>query len=80
MASEIWSATLSGWPSETDSEVKRYSDMKYSTARGEKRSCCWTKRDLFYPNYPEKADNKSITGYFPAVFSTLRYSLLAVYA
>ena len=22
-ASEIWSATLSGWPSETDSEVKR---------------------------------------------------------
>jgi hypothetical protein len=25
MASEIWSATLSGWPSETDSEVKRKS-------------------------------------------------------
>jgi hypothetical protein len=24
-ASEIWSATLSGWPSETDSEVNRYS-------------------------------------------------------
>src|SRR6476661_3406327 len=24
MASEIWSATLSGWPSETDSEVNRY--------------------------------------------------------
>src|SRR5688572_24191463 len=24
-ASEIWSATLSGWPSETDSEVKRKS-------------------------------------------------------
>src|SRR5690606_12900800 len=24
-ASETWSATLSGWPSETDSEVKRYS-------------------------------------------------------
>src|SRR3990172_2161674 len=23
IASEIWSATLSGWPSETDSEVKR---------------------------------------------------------
>src|SRR6478735_5813677 len=23
MASEIWSATLSGWPSETDSEVNR---------------------------------------------------------
>ena len=23
MASEIWSATLSGWPSETDSDVKR---------------------------------------------------------
>ncbi len=22
-ASEIWSATLSGWPSDTDSEVKR---------------------------------------------------------
>ncbi len=22
-ASEIWSATLSGWPSETDSDVKR---------------------------------------------------------
>ena len=27
MASEIWSATLSGWPSETDSDVKRYSLM-----------------------------------------------------
>jgi len=26
MASEIWSATLSGWPSETDSDVKKYSD------------------------------------------------------
>jgi hypothetical protein len=25
MASEIWSATLSGWPSETLSEVKRKS-------------------------------------------------------
>ena len=25
IASEIWSATLSGWPSETDSEVKRKS-------------------------------------------------------
>jgi hypothetical protein len=25
MASEIWSATLSGCPSETDSEVNRYS-------------------------------------------------------
>src|SRR5262245_51655538 len=24
MASEIWSATLSGWPMETDSEVNRY--------------------------------------------------------
>ena len=24
IASEIWSATLSGWPSETDSDVKRY--------------------------------------------------------
>jgi hypothetical protein len=24
IASEIWSATLSGWPSETDSEVNRY--------------------------------------------------------
>ena len=23
MASEIWSATLSGWPSDTDSDVKR---------------------------------------------------------
>ena len=23
MASEIWSATLSGWPSETDSDVKK---------------------------------------------------------
>jgi hypothetical protein len=29
IASEIWSATLSGWPSETDSEVKRkLLDMK----------------------------------------------------
>jgi hypothetical protein len=27
IASEIWSATLSGCPSETDSEVKRYPDM-----------------------------------------------------
>src|SRR5210317_439455 len=27
-ASEIWSATLSGCPSETDSEVKRYPDMR----------------------------------------------------
>ena len=26
-ASEIWSATLSGWPSDTDSEVKRKLDM-----------------------------------------------------
>src|SRR5690606_13178905 len=26
-ASEIWSATLSGWPSETDSEVKRVLDI-----------------------------------------------------
>jgi hypothetical protein len=25
MASEIWSDTLSGWPSETDSEVKKKS-------------------------------------------------------
>jgi hypothetical protein len=25
MASETWSATLSGWPSETDSDVKRKS-------------------------------------------------------
>jgi hypothetical protein len=24
MESEIWSATLSGWPSDTDSEVNRY--------------------------------------------------------
>src|SRR4029079_13987807 len=24
IASEIWSATLSGWPSDTDSEVNRY--------------------------------------------------------
>ena len=24
MASEIWSATLSGWPSDTDSKVNRY--------------------------------------------------------
>jgi hypothetical protein len=23
-ASEIWSATLSGWPSETDSDVNKY--------------------------------------------------------
>src|SRR3954463_9194295 len=27
-ASEIWSATLSGWPSDTDSEVKRKSFMR----------------------------------------------------
>src|SRR6476661_5979438 len=27
--SEIWSATLSGWPSVTDSEVKRYSLSAY---------------------------------------------------
>lgn len=28
IASDIWSATLSGWPSETDSEVKtKFSDM-----------------------------------------------------
>jgi hypothetical protein len=27
MASEIWSATLSGWPIETDSEVKSWRDM-----------------------------------------------------
>src|SRR5258707_15138281 len=26
-ASEIWSATLSGWPSETDSDVNRKLDM-----------------------------------------------------
>src|SRR5437763_3114744 len=28
IASEIWSATLSGWPSDTDSEVKRKSLMR----------------------------------------------------
>jgi hypothetical protein len=30
IASEIWSATLSGCPSETDSEVKRYPDIYFS--------------------------------------------------
>jgi hypothetical protein len=29
MASEIWSATLSGWPSDTDSDVNKcFSDIK----------------------------------------------------
>ena len=27
-ASETWSATLSGWPMETDSDVKRLGDME----------------------------------------------------
>src|SRR5436190_19464890 len=32
--SEIWSATLSGWPSVTDSEVKRYSFSAKLVMRG----------------------------------------------
>src|SRR6201996_7346778 len=32
--SEIWSATLSGWPSVTDSEVKRYSFSAKLVIRG----------------------------------------------
>src|SRR5437764_11606613 len=42
--SEIWSATLSGWPSVTDSEVKRYSFsanllMTGPPGRGGERAC-----------------------------------------
>src|SRR3954447_21054987 len=31
-ASEIWSATLSGWPSDTDSDVKRYSLIVFTVS------------------------------------------------
>src|ERR1041385_9053604 len=36
-ASEIWSATLSGWPSDTDSEVKRKSLIALRSPLGEGR-------------------------------------------
>src|ERR1041385_3564893 len=36
-ASEIWSATLSGWPSDTDSEVKRKSLIAFNRPLGEGR-------------------------------------------
>src|ERR1043165_189900 len=35
-ASEIWSATLSGWPSDTDSEVNRKSLMRAPFVEGRK--------------------------------------------
>src|ERR1700760_4011498 len=34
IASEIWSATLSGWPSDTDSEVKRELERMENPFRG----------------------------------------------
>ena len=53
MASEIWSATLSGWPSETDSDVKRKSfatrellDWQYLTLRRRWSACLEPRRTL----------------------------------
>src|ERR687889_658808 len=44
--SEIWSATLSGWPSVTDSEVKRYSLSAYWVIGPRRLAAGWSAAPL----------------------------------